>query len=170
MRRAPASQARLALPTALTALVAVALLGGGCASTPEAEQRAQEREEDIATILSQPLDADEYGEPKRCLAPGQYRDIRILDHQRIVFYGSRGKLWLNTLRMRCPELRRNSVLQVKTISAVGRICDLDSFEVRDWFGAPWYRPWGGGMRCTLGTFQPVTEAQVDAIRQTLESR
>jgi hypothetical protein len=154
----------------LAALTGVGLALAGCASTPEAQEQAQKREEDIATILSEPLDADEYGEAKRCLTPNEYRDIRILDDQRIVFYGARGKLWLNTLRMRCPELRRDSVLRVKTLSAVGRICDLDSFEVRDWFGAPWYRPWGGGMRCTLGTFQPVTESQVDAIRETLKSR
>ena len=161
---------RMALAAAAALLVSVTLLGSGCASTPEAEEQAQKREEDIATILSEPLDADEYGEAKRCLAPNQYRDIRILDDQRIVFYGSRGKLWLNTLRMRCPELRRDSVLRVKTLSTMGRICDLDSFEVRDWFGAPWYRPWGGGMRCSLGTFQPVTEAQVDAIRAAIKSR
>ena len=166
----PAGRTHPLIPAALTALVAVALLIGGCASSPEAKERARETEEDIATILSEPLDAAEYGEAKRCLAPGQYRDIRILDDQRIVFYGSRGKLWLNTLRMRCPELRRDSVLRVKTLSTMGRICDLDSFEVRDWFGAPWYRPWGGGMRCSLGKFQPVTEAQVDAIRQALKSR
>ena len=151
-------------------VTALALLISGCASTPEAEERARETEEDIATILSAPLDAEEYGETKRCLGPSQYRDIRILDHQRIVFYGARGKLWLNTLRMRCPELRRNSTLRIKTVSSIGRICDLDSFEVRDWFGAPWYRPWGGGMRCALGTFQPVTEAQVDAIRAAIKSR
>ena len=148
----------------------VALLTAAAPARRKRKSRPQKREEDIATILSEPLDAAEYGEAKRCLAPNQYRDIRILDDQRIVFYGARGKLWLNTLRMRCPELRRDSVLRVKTLSTMGRICDLDSFEVRDWFGAPWYRPWGGGMRCSLGKFQPVTEAQVDAIRAALKSR
>jgi hypothetical protein len=54
---------------------------------------------------------------------------------------------------------------------------MDSFEVADWFDWPWYRRWpwhwgggwGVGMRCTLGEFQPVTRAQVDAIEDVLAS-
>jgi len=58
------------------------------------------------------------------------------------------------------------------------MCDMDSFEVTDWFDWPWYRrwpwhwggSWGVGMRCTLGKFQPVTEDQVNAITELLKSR
>jgi hypothetical protein len=161
---------------AITAAVVCCLVS--CASSPEVEQRAQEIEEDIETILSEPLDAAEYGEPRRCLAAHEYRDFRVLDDQRIVFKGSGGKLWLNTLRARCPDLRHATGLRIKSTSSMGRICDLDSFQAGDWFDWPWYRrsplrwgsTWGTGMRCSLGVFQPVNEAQVAAIRGALKSR
>lgn len=81
----------------------VYLLIAGCATSPAVLEQQQKTEEDIATILSQPLDAAEYGEPENCLTSAQYRDFSVLDDQRIVFEGSRGRLWLNQLRMRCPE-------------------------------------------------------------------
>ena len=152
-------------------LVALLVLLTGCASSQEAQERARAQDEDIATILSQPLDRDEYGETRRCLSPYQIRDVRILDDQRILFEGPRGKLWLNTLRMRCPDLRRDSVLRVRTWSPANSICDLDSFAVADWFDWPWYRRWwGSGIRCTLGSFQPVTQAQADALVDALRPR
>ena len=59
-----------------------------------------------------------------------------------------------------------------------RLCDMDTFEVAEWFEWPWYRrwpwrwglDWGMGMRCTLGEFQPVTQSQVDEIEAVIRSR
>ena len=53
-----------------------------------------------------------------------------------------------------------------------------SMVVLDWFAWPWYRRWpwrwgmnyGVGMRCTLGKFQPVSQAQVDDIEAVIRSR
>ena len=60
-----------------------------------------------------------------------------------------------------------------------RICDMDRFEVADWFLWPWYRRWywpcywspnrGMGVQCSLGKFQPVTEAQLAAIEDAIDS-
>ena len=60
-----------------------------------------------------------------------------------------------------------------------RICDMDRFQVADWFYWPWYRrwywpgywgpDWGMGVHCSLGKFQPVTEAQVAEIEAVLDS-
>ena len=152
------------------------LMFAGCASTEEGEQRARETEEEIAQILSQPLEAEEYVEAQRCLSPHEFKNIEILDDQRILFEGRGDQYWLNTLRMRCPDLRRGDVLRVRTLSAIGRICDMDSFQVGDWFDWPWYRslrwPWYGntGIRCTLGKFQPVTPSQVESIKAALKAR
>lgn len=152
------------------------LLAAGCAGTRQSEERVRHNEERIAQILSEPLDTEAYAESRRCLAPREYRDVEILDDQRIVFEGPGDQYWLNTLRVRCPDLRRGAVLRVQTVSALGRICDMDSFEAGDWFDWPWYQslrwPWYGrsGIRCTLGRFQPVTAAQVEAIRSALRSR
>jgi hypothetical protein len=141
------------------------------------ESRRQAVEADIAAILSIPLDPSEYGTPKRCLRDMDFRTFRALDDRRILFEGRRGQLWINTLRMRCPDLRFGDVLIVKSFSG-GRLCDMDTFQVADWFDWPWYRrwpwhwggSWGMGARCSLGVFQPVTEGQVAEIEAVLKGR
>jgi hypothetical protein len=107
----------------------------------------------------------------------EYRNFRALDDRRLLFEGRHDKLWLNTLRMRCPDLRHHNVLVVRSFSA-GRMCDMDSFQARDWFDWPWYRrwpwrwwsDWGMGSHCLLGKFQPVTGLQVAEIEAVLKSR
>lgn len=156
---------------------AAALFFASCAVSPEAESRRQAIEDDIAIILSVQLDPAEFGETKRCLADREYRSFRALDDRRILFDGRRDRQWINTLRSRCPDLRYGDVLVVRSFSSM-RMCDMDSFQVADWFDWPWYRRWpwhwgggwGTGARCTLGKFQPVTEAQVEEIEAVLERR
>lgn len=155
-----------------------ALLCTSCAVSPETQERRQAVEEKIEAILSVALDAEEYGKTQRCLSDHEYRDFRALDDRRILFEGRRGEFWLNTLRMRCSDLEHATVLRVRSISSIGRICEMDTFVAGDWFAWPWYRRWpwhwgtywGSGMTCTLGEFQPVTEAQVKAIEDVIESR
>lgn len=160
----------------LCLFVAILLVLTGCAVSPEVEARRQEREAIINEILSQPLDPAEFGETERCLHERDYRNFRALDERRMLFEGRRGKLWINTLRHRCPDLRYGTVLRVKSFS-FGRICDMDTFQVGDWFDWPWYRRWpwhwgsgwGSGATCSLGKFQPVTESQVGEIEALLKS-
>jgi hypothetical protein len=162
---------------AITMACAVALFCAGCATSPEAESRRQAIEADIAEILSYELDPAEFGETKRCLSDHEYRNFRALDDQRILFEGRRDKLWINTLRGRCHDLRFGDVLIVRSFSGT-RMCDMDRFEVADWFHWPWYRrwpwqwggSWGTGTSCSLGKFQPVTQAQVEEIEALLRSR
>ena len=161
---------------AIYTLLAVSLLFAGCATSPEVESRRQAIEADIELILSEPLDPALHGATKRCLSDTEYRNFRTLDDRRLLFEGRRDKLWLNTLRTRCPDLRNHSILVVK--STFGRrICDMDTFQASDWFDWPWYRrwpwnwwsDWGMGSHCSLGKFQPVTEYQVAEIEAALKS-
>jgi len=162
---------------ALLVACAAVLLCAACAVSPEDESRRQAKEADIAAILSIPLDSSEYGAPVRCLTDNQIRTFRALDDRRILFEGRHGKLWINTLRMRCPDLRYGDVLLVRSFSGL-RLCDMDSFQVADWFYWPWYRrwpwhwggSWGMGTSCSLGKFQPVTQDQVAEIETILKSR
>lgn len=156
--------------------VGFALLLAGCASTPDAENRRQQVEMDIDEILSLQLDPAEFGETRRCLSERDFRNFRSLGDRHILFEGRQGKLWINTLRGRCYDLRHGDVLVVRSFSGT-RMCDMDRFEVADWFAWPWYRRWpwrwGGswatGMQCTLGKFQPVLPGQVEEIEALLES-
>lgn len=152
----------------------VVLLFAGCAVSPEVEDRRKAIEADIDEILSLPLDPAEYGEAKRCLSDMEYRNFRPIDDRHILFEGRRGKLWMNTLRGRCSDLRYGDVLVVRQFSG-SRMCDGDRFQATDWFDWPWYRrwpwtwgSWGTGPSCVLGKFQPVTEAQVEEIEARLE--
>ena len=162
---------------AIAFVCATALLCAACATSPEVERRRQEKEADITEILSYELDPAEFGEIKRCLSDNEYRTFRALDDRRILFEGRRGKLWINTLRGRCHDLRFGDVLVVRQTTG-SRMCDMDRFQVADWFDWPWYRrwpwywggSWGTGATCSLGKFQPVTEGQVSEIEAVLESR
>ena len=156
--------------------IAATLLFTGCATAPDYAARRQAVEADIDEILSLQLDPAEFGEPKRCLSGPEYRSFRPLGDRHILFEGRRGKLWINTLRSRCHDLRRGDILVIRSFSGT-RMCDMDSFQVADWFDYPWYRrwpwQWGGawttGARCSLGKFQPVVEGQVEEIEALLES-
>jgi hypothetical protein len=156
--------------------LAAALFFVGCATSPDYENRRQQVDADIDEILSLQLDPAEYGEQKRCLSDREYHTFRPLGDRHILFVGRQGKLWINTLRGRCPDLRRGDVLVVKSFSST-RMCDMDSFQVADWFAWPWYRrwpwQWGGawntGIRCSLGKFQPVLESQVEEIEARLDA-
>lgn len=137
----------------------------GCAAqSPEQQAREEAKQETIADILSQPLTTEDYATEKRCLSTRIYDQVDVLDDQHVVFRGRGDELWLNTLRSRCVGLRPNDVLQFRLRD--NRLCELDNFEGVSSF------MWG--MRsgiCTLGSFSPVTQDQVDAIEAAVkESR
>lgn len=165
-----------AIQKAIASTGCAALLLAGCATTPDMAKRRQEVEMDIDEILSVQLDPAEFGDARRCLSDSDYRSFRPLGDRHILFEGRQGKLWINTLRGRCHDLRHGDVLVVRSFSAT-RMCDMDSFQVADWFDWPWYRRWpwhwGGswstGMRCSLGKFQPVLQGQVQEIEALLDS-
>ncbi len=162
----------------LFALLVPIVFCASCAISEEAQMRREATEAEIQAILSEPLDKQQYGDIKRCLSRHDFRNFRALDDKRILFEGRRGQLWINTLRTRCPDLRRAAVLRVRSFSSMGRMCDMDTFVAEDWFTWPWYRrwpwhwgtSWSTGMRCALGKFQPVSAEQVDAIEEAIRSR
>lgn len=166
-----------ALKLAVGMTCIASLLIASCATSPEAESQRLQKQASIAEILSQPLDPAEYGEIKRCLSETEYRGYRALGERHLLFKGRGDRLWINTLRAPCPDLRHGDYLIIRRFSP-SRMCDMDTFEVAEWFEWPWYRrwpwrwsaDWGVGMRCTLGKFQPATQAQVDEIEAVIRSR
>jgi hypothetical protein len=147
------------------------LLMSSCAVNPEVEAARQAKEMEVERILTE---TSEYGEAKRCLRSHEYRNFEILDDRRIIFSGRRDKLWLNQLRSSCPGLRTGHALKFVNLSGGSQICDLDSFEVVDFFYYPrfqrWPWQWFNGVRCALGKFEPITEQQAAALKMTLKPR
>lgn len=160
------------------AAVLIALICASCAVSPEVEERRRQQEQDIESILSEPIDVEKYGEARRCLRDHEYRSFRALDDRRILFVGLRDKQWLNTLKTRCRDLRYSTALRVKSTLTTTQICRADTFQAGDWFDWPWYQrwpwrwgtTWNSGAICVFGEFQPVTEAQVEAIQRVLRQR
>ena len=156
--------------------VVTLLLLAGCATPPDVQSRREAVDAEIDAILSMQLDAAEYGETRRCLSNTDFRTFRPLGDRHILFEGRGDRIWINTLRGRCFDLRYGDVLIVRKYSGT-RMCDADRFEVAEWFDWPWYRrwpwhwgAWGTGATCSLGKFQPVTRAQVNEIKDLLKSR
>jgi len=148
-------------------IIASLLVLAGCAMSPEDEQRKKDMEADVDDILSYELDLAEYGEPKTCLLDSEYRSYHALGKRHVLFRGRQGKLWVNVLRGRCPNLDDDSVFVLKP-SMGGRLCDTDRFNVADRFDS--LSSANTAPTCVLGEFKPVAEAQVKEIETRLEMR
>ncbi len=157
----------------IIAACSATVLLAGCATSSETQERELQKQASIAEILNEELDPAEFGETKRCLSDAEYTSYRAIDERHLLFEGRGDRLWVNTLRSSCPDLRHGDVLIVRHSSG-SRLCDADQFQATDWFGWPSNRRspdgWGSGMRCVLGKFQPVTQQQVDEIEAVLRSR
>lgn len=154
---------RLTICTLFASLLAFA----GCATSPEDEERRKAMEADIDDILSYELDPLEYGEPRRCLSESEYRSYRALGKRHLLFWGRQDKRWVNVLRGRCSNLNRDSIFIMEPTSGT-QVCELDRFRVGDRLDS--VRNASMMPTCVLGTFKPVTEAQVEEIEQRLEMR
>jgi len=150
------------------AAVAALLALGGCATSPEDEQRRKDMEADIDEILTYELDKTEFGDPKNCLSTNEYRSFRALGDRHLLFEGRRDKLWINVLRGRCPGLRDDSTFIMRQ-SMSGRTCDKDRFDVVDMGGVS-VSQGVAGPTCVLGEFKPVAKAQLQEIETRLEMR
>lgn len=139
--------------------------------TPEASETATEDqapgeptlEERVRAILDSPPEGDGVvGEIVRCIRTFDYDSVDILDAERLVFKGRGGKRWLNQLRMKCPGLRRRDPLSFEIRS--NRLCEFDSFRSIDVTGYG-----GASPKCSLGRFEPITEDQVQMLKDALRA-
>jgi hypothetical protein len=168
----------------LAALLTLAVTLSACAAAPPEGEEQPQIEEDLATILSEPLDAEEYGESQRCVSSLALRNFELLGDRHILFEGPRGRYWLNELRMRCPGLRSGpaSALVFDSRGGGAQVCSLDRFAVTPWFYDPRPRRWWqrrsafdrglppDAIPCTLGAFQPISADQAEAIRAAFDQR
>lgn len=129
---------------------------GGCAAG------GGQPNEQLAGVLAD-FDTDtEYADSRRCLSPLQYNRVEVLDERHLLFSG-RNDVWLNTLRSRCPGLRRHDTLLFERRG--NRLCSLDRAEVMRRF-LFWERT---GPVCSLGEFHQLTEGQAELIREATRS-
>jgi hypothetical protein len=106
-------------------------------------------------------EADPGADPQavHCIDLIRIQSTEIIDNRRIVFRMRGGQLFLNTLPIACPGLRRNEPYMVKAHGS--QLCDLDILTVLNRGGFA-FMP---GASCGLGRFEPVTKQQVDAVKR-----
>lgn len=124
----------------------------------EKEAQKVAKAERIEKILSEPSEPDSYTEERDCMPSSRYRNIEIIDDQRIAFYGPGKQIWLNQLRNRCPGLRPDKPLRFE--SRTGRLCNMSRFDVIDFSGL--------SFPCSLGRFSRVSEQQLEALKMVLQ--
>ena len=117
----------------------------------------------VEDILNQPLDNAAYVKPSRCLSAAQYQRVEIVSDRLLVFHGRGGKAWLNVLPLRCAGLRTDSMLSIERRDF--RVCARD--RVR---GASRSIAQMPTIICVLGEFQPVTQGNLEAMRDALAAR
>ena len=115
-------------------------------------------------ILDNPLSDSDYVSVQRCINSDTYRKVEVLDERHLLFLGRRGAVWLNQLRYACLGLRGDGVLVFQMRDR--NVCDLDGFSSVPSSGGPSAL----GVRCMLGRFEEITEAQADVLRKALKAR
>ena len=107
-------------------------------------------------VSAQDLDEDV---AERCLPLNRISRTEVLDDYNILFYMRGKQIYLNRLPNRCIGLKNERTFLYRT--TMNRLCDLDIITViyNNGFG---FTP---GASCGLGRFYPVTEADVEALKQ-----
>ena len=157
------------LLSALGVAACIAFGVGAAESQPEeteaAPQTAPPTEAlDVESILSNPLEDEDYQKRSNCLSLRTIDKVEVLDDTLVVFQGRGKKLWLNQLSSRCLGLREDMLVELRAFG--GSICRLDRFV-----GRPRFSPLGAiHANCRLGSFETIDELQVEALRLAIEER
>ncbi|MDE0178867.1 MAG: hypothetical protein OXP36_09730 [Gammaproteobacteria bacterium] len=127
------------------------------AATPPASESAVEE------ILDNPLADDDYTDERSCLRRREIDSIEIIDESLIVFRGRiKKRVWVNRFSQPCVGLRPDMV--VTTRARTGSICRLDAIDARHRAASP-FEP---AVRCYLGGFDAIDEAQVEALKRAVD--
>ena len=86
----------------------------------------------------------------------------MLDDHNILFYMRGGDIYRNYLSNRCAGLSRREAFMYRTTSS--QLCDIDLITVLMPGGAGFFP----GPSCGLGKFYPVTETEVEGLKEQLE--
>jgi|GEM_PF-1416523 hypothetical protein len=116
----------------------------------------------VASILDNPLPESDYVQAQRCLPSGINEHVDVLDSRHLLFRGNRDVFWLNQLRFNCVGLTDDTILVFDVRDR--RLCDMGGFR-----SVPRNGSMGAdfGVSCTLGRFEPITQAQADQLRIAL---
>lgn len=109
----------------------------------------------VAQQNDDPADIDAAG-PRPCLPQPTIKRTKILDNRNIVFVTHQDEIYNNPLPKQCATLNRRSLVNYEV--ANGYVCAGDRFQVILETAPKVFMP---GPLCELGTFVPITQAELD---------
>jgi hypothetical protein len=92
-----------------------------------------------------------------CLGLIRIEDSKILDSRHMLFTMTDKGMYLNTLPKKCGSMGPGDTYTFRT--SINRLCQGDVITMLH----PGGRDFIPGASCALGMFEPVTQAQVDAL-------
>ena len=135
------------------------------ASEPAEPDRRAALDAAVEEILSRQVDDQDYGEAVRCIGSREYDRLEPLGNRGMLFYGRRGKVWLNQYRGR-GKCGGSSLRHLKVVlkrSRTLRVCEHDRIAFVD------PSPFGfQALECVLGLFEPITMEQAQFLEDTAE--
>jgi Family of unknown function (DUF6491) len=147
--------------TSFAMAIFMVCIAAGCAA--KAEKKAPPLTVD--EILANSLTESDYGKAERCLQLSAYQKIRVLDKRHLLFEGRGDNVWLNKLRIDCPGLRKNAVLQLEVRNT--SVCNLDSvtsIEVRRFYVDKL------SATCSLGPFIQIPREQAEFLKKEIRGK
>lgn len=112
-----------------------------------------------AVAEDQDTQADE-----NCIPLNRINNVEVLDRQHLLFRMTGRNHYLNTLPHACPSLRRHTPIMYRT--SLNRLCSLDTVRVLENYGGGYYP----GAGCGLGTFTPISDDEIKALKASLENQ
>ncbi len=113
---------------------------------------------DDDSAASSDADSDEYFQLEKCIQTSQLRNTEIIDDRTIIFHMRHQKIFVKHLPHRCFGLRMAGAFSYRSVTA--RLCDIDTIRVVNSFD----RQPDAGPSCGLGKFRPVTEEEVEMLK------
>ncbi len=99
---------------------------------------------------------------ENCVRIRAIRRTEVLDDRNVLFHMTGGKISRNFLPRRCPSLSMRNAFMYET--RISQLCRSDRITIVDSVGIGAMR----GPSCGLGRFYPVTENEVESLKQQIK--
>ena len=157
---------KMVLVFAIGACLVIAVAAEEESSTPAtSEEKVVTSEVSIANILDSTPDARDYSDRKHCISKAAIRDHEVLSKRHVIFI-MRGKKNRERVLIQfgrhCFGLHKHAVLNLESRGS-SRLCVGDAIRTETTeFGRRTLTP-----RCTIPKFEPITEYQVELLKDAL---
>ena len=111
----------------------------------------------LLTLAGAAVIAQDSDEPMSCLVMSRVRDTKVVDDDRVLFYESGGRIYLNKLQRTCAGLKFSGSFVWRSSRGIRntRLCSSDWITVVERRRS--------GSACELGSFQLISEEQVEQL-------